>query len=107
MAEGQAFCQSLLSTWFCGRGSVCHHESEIEVGGELAEFCGEAEFLPYRFTCGGAAVCVWAGGEGEISHADADAGEIYRLPGGVLLSDVQSLPPLARSPADGGGWAYG
>ena len=36
ITEGQAFCQSLLSTWFCGLGSICHHESEIEVVGELA-----------------------------------------------------------------------
>ena len=75
--------------------------------GELAEFCRKADFLPYRFTCGGATVCVRAGGKGEISHADADAGEIYQLPGGVLLPDVQSLPPLARSPADGGGRTIG
>ena len=43
--KGQAFCQSLFSTWFCGRGRVCHHESEIEVVGELAEFCKKADFL--------------------------------------------------------------
>ena len=52
MIKGQAFCQSFFSTWFCGRGSFCHHESEIEVVGELAEFCKKTDFLPHRFTCG-------------------------------------------------------
>ena len=52
MIKGQAFCQSLVSTWFYGRGSVCHHESEIEVVGELESFYRKADFLPYRFTRG-------------------------------------------------------
>ena len=52
MSKGQAFCRSLLSTPFCGRGNVYNHESEIEVVGELAEFCKKADFLPHRFTCG-------------------------------------------------------
>jgi hypothetical protein len=73
----------------------------------VADFLRKAEFLPCGLSCGGAAVCVWVGGEGEISHADADAGEIYRLSGRCLLFDVQSLPPFAGSPANGGGWAGG
>ena len=42
MVKGQAICLSLLSIWFCGRGSVCHHGPEIEVVGELTEFCKKA-----------------------------------------------------------------
>jgi hypothetical protein len=54
----------------------------------VAEIGAEAGFLPRHLASGGAAVCVWAGGEGEISHDDADAGEIRWLPGGFLLFDV-------------------
>ena len=57
MIKGQAFCQGLFSTPFCGRGSVCNHESEIEVVGELAEFCKKADFLPHRFMIKGQAFC--------------------------------------------------
>lgn len=67
----------ILSMRFCVRGGACHHESEIGVVDELVKFCGKAMSLPYRFTCGWAAVYLCAGGEGEIS------------------------------PADGGGWAVG
>ena len=59
MIKGQAFCQSLFSTWFCGRGSFCHHESEIEVVGMIKGqafcqslfstwFCGRGSFCHHE-----------------------------------------------------------
>ncbi len=63
--------------------------------GWVAEIGAEAGFLPRHLTSGGAAVCVWAGGEGEIPHDDADAGGIRWVPGGFLLLDVQPLPSFA------------
>ena len=58
------------------------------MAGGVAEIGAEAGFLPRHLASGGAAVGVWAGGEGEISHDDADAGEICRVPGCFLLLDV-------------------
>ena len=82
-------------------------ESAISMVGRVAAICGEAGFLPPHLAGGGTEVCLWPGGKGKIPHADADAGKIHRLPGGVLLPDVQSLSSLARSPADGGGGYFG
>ena len=74
--------------------------------GWVAEIGAEAGFLPRHLTSGGAAVCVWAGGEGDISHDDADAGEIRWVPVGFLLFDVQATGrptggPPTHSPDQG------
>ena len=58
------------------------------MAGWVAKIGAEAGFLPRYLACGGAAVGVWVGGEGEIPHDDADEREIRRLPGGFLLLDV-------------------
>ena len=68
---------------------VCEdHELGASMGGWVAEIGAEAGFLPRYLASGGAAVCDWAGGEVEIPHDDADAGEIFRLSCGFLLLDV-------------------
>ncbi len=73
----------------------------------MAEICRETGVLPCDLASGGPAVCVRRGGKGEIPGVDALAGAIHGLPGGFVLSDVQSLPSAVGSPADGGGRAFG
>ena len=73
----------------------------------MAEIRGETGFLSCIVASGGAALCIWRGREGEIPDVNADAGEIHRLPGGFLLSDVQPLSSIAEGAADGGEWAFG
>ena len=83
------------------------HEQRSSMAGWVAEIGAEAGFLPRYLASGGAAVGVWAGGEGEIPHDDAHAGEIRWLSSGFLLLDVQSLPPFVGSSADGGRRVFG
>ena len=71
------------------------------MAGGVAEIRWETGVLPRDFTGGGPAVRVRGGREGEIPGIDALAGEIHGLPGGFLLSDVQSLPSPAGGAADG------
>ena len=69
----------------------------------MAEIGREAGVLPCDFPCRGPAVRVRDGGEGEIPGADAVPGEVHGLSSGFLLLDVQPLPPVVGSSADGGG----
>ena len=73
----------------------------------VAEIRGETGVLSRDFAGSGPALCFRRGGEGEIPGPNALAGEIHRLPGGFLLSDVQPLPSPAGDPANGGGRAVG
>ena len=77
------------------------------MAGRVAEIRRETGVLPRDFPRRGPTVCIGAAGKRKIPGVDALAGEIYRLPGGFLLPDVQPLPSPAGSSANGGGQAYG
>ena len=49
---------------------------------------------------GRSALCVWGCGVGAFPHVYADAGELFGLPGFVLLHHVQSLPHSAGGAAE-------
>ena len=63
--------------------------------GPVEGFGGEASDLPLHFAGGGSAVCVWGRGKGALSDVHAHAGELFRMPGFIVLRHVQSLPYLA------------
>ena len=73
----------------------------------MAEIRRETGVLSRDFTGGGPAVCVWSGGEGKVSSADASPREIHRVSGDFLLPDGQPLSYSSGGAADVGWWAFG
>ncbi len=76
---------------FVGLGSA--YEQEIYCA--LEGFEDETGDLPLHQSGGGAEIRVWSGGAGGVPDVHADAGEFQRLPGALVLRDVEPFPYTA------------
>ena len=78
------------------------HEQQAMIG-TLEGFWRETGDLSLHLAGGGSALCFQGSGTRAFPDVHADAGEFHRLPGVVVLCDVQSLSHFARGSANAGG----